>query len=153
MARLSDYRSDTRAINDGVWVRVGPEYDDLEILTRGFTDTFLDAQEARLTKAAQSYDADRAKIPNAERRTINAGLLEEFIVLDVRNLKDENEKLVEIGDFHHMLYEPEYGMLSRACWTAAGRVSTMSAAKLKAVMGNLGASSGSTSTGDHSAPA
>lgn len=143
MAKLKDFRTDTQAINDGVWIKVGAEFDDLEILTRGFTDQFFDAQEARLERAAQAYGGDRAKIPNAERRTVNASLLEDFLVLDVRNLDDEG-KPVSKEDFYSMLYTPQYGMLARACWSSAGKVSSMSAEKLKVALGNFDSSSTST---------
>lgn len=153
MAKLANFRVDTRAINDGAWIRVGPEYDDLEILSRGFTDDFLDAQEARLQKAAQAYNGDQAKIPNGERRSINASLLEDFLILDIRNMVDELGKVVEIKDFHSMLYEPDYSMLSRACWLSAGRVTNTSAEKLKSQLGNSVASSRSISPGAGSAVA
>jgi len=142
MAQLKDFRTDSKAINDGVWIRVGPEFGDIEILTRGFTDRFIDAQEALLTRAAQPYGNNRDNIPNAERRSINASLLEDYLVIDVRNLLD-GERTVSVKDFHSMLYEPSYQQLMRACFNSAGRVSTLSEERLRAVLGNLEGSSAS----------
>ncbi|MDR3474428.1 MAG: hypothetical protein P4M09_22495 [Devosia sp.] len=144
MAKLASFRTDTRAIQDGKWIRVSEAlYDDLEILTRGYTDAFVDAQTARLTKAATPYDGNQTQIPNAERRQVNAGLLREFLVLDVRNLMGDDEQPVTRDAFLAMLDDPAYGRLARACWEAAGRVSTQSVAQVAAAAGNsVTASSG-----------
>jgi hypothetical protein len=147
MVELSEFRTDTRAINDGVWIRVNEAaYGDLDILSRGFTDDFVDAQNARVTKAAEPYGGERTRVPNSEMRTINASLLEDFLVLDVRNLRD-GERVVEVAQFHMMLYDPAYNRLARACWEAAGRVTTRSEAQVKAASGNSHAPFASTSTG------
>lgn len=137
MAKLSDFRSNSRAIQDGAWVRVNEAvYGDLEILTRGFTDEFIDAQNAALDKAAERFDKDRSRIGNAELRAINAGLLREHLVLDVRNLSDDDDQPVSIDKFHEMLADAEFAKLSRACWEAANKVSNMSKKQLDAAMGN-----------------
>jgi hypothetical protein len=138
MARLSEFRVDSRAIADGAWVRVDDAlYGDLEILTRGFTDEFVDAQTARLARAANAYNNDQTRIPNAERRKINASLLRDFLVLDVRNLTDDDGHAVACDAFHAMLDDPAYFRLARACFEAAGRVSTQSEAQLRAAQGNF----------------
>ena len=137
MARLSDFRSDTRAMADGAWVRVDDAmYDDLEILTRGFTDQFVDAQSRRLAKAAQPFNGAQDRIPNAIRRAINAGLLKEYLVLGVRNLLDEHDQPVTLDAFFEMLGDPAYARLSRACWDAAAQVSVKSAEQLEHAAGN-----------------
>lgn len=136
MVDLSEFKTDTRAINDGSWIRVNEAlYGDLEILTRGFTDDFVDANNARMGKAAQDYGGDRTLIPNSELRRLNASLLEDFLVLDVKNLK-RGETAVTVADFHAMLYDPAFNRLARACWDAAGRVSTRSMAQLENARGN-----------------
>jgi hypothetical protein len=137
MARLQDFRSDTRAIADGAWIRVDEAmYDDLEILTRGFTDAFVDAQNRRLAKAAQPFNGDQTRIPNAVRRAINAGLLKDYLVLGVRNLLDEHDQPVTLEAFLEMLGDPAYARLARACFEAAGQVSVKSAEQLEAAAGN-----------------
>jgi hypothetical protein len=152
MVSLSEFRSDTRAINDGVWIRVNEaSYGDLEIKSRGFTDDFVDAQNTRLGKAAEAYNGDRTRLPNSELRKINASLLEDFLVLDVRNLTD-GDQVVPVAVFHTMLYDPAFNRLSRACWEAASRVTTRSEAQIKAASGNSHAPSGFTSTGATSDP-
>jgi hypothetical protein len=139
MARLSEFRVDSRAIADGAWVRVDEAlYGDLDILTRGFTDDFIDAQTARLARAATPYGGNQEKIPNAERRKINASLLRDFLVLDVRNLLDDADQPVSVQAFHGMLDDPAYYRLARACFEAAGRVSSQSEDQLRHALGNSG---------------
>jgi hypothetical protein len=151
MALLSDFRVDSRAINEGKWVRVNETlYEDLEILTRGFTDDFIDAQNARLAKAAEPYNGDQTRIPNAVRRQVNAGLLRDFLVLNVRNLWEDAEKTqaVPVQDFVAKLGDQDYNILARACWEAAGRVSAERGALLKAAVGNspIASATGSAAT-------
>lgn len=158
MAKLSDFRADTNAINDGVWTRVSEaNYGDLEILSRGFTDEFIDSQNAMMMKAAAKHAppgtplTDRQSyIPNSVMRTINAELLRRHLVLDVRNLLDDAGNAVPVAKFHEMLGDMKYGRLARACWEAAGSVSLRSAEELETAMGNLPGDSGSNSTGGNS---
>ncbi|HJZ22049.1 MAG TPA: hypothetical protein VJ226_13890 [Bradyrhizobium sp.] len=138
MAKLSAFRADTKAIQDGVWLRVNDAlYDDLEIQTRGYTDEFVDAQTLRLARAAESLNGDTTRIPNAVRRLINGELIRDFLVLGVRNLADDDGQPVTIAAFKQMLTDPAYYKLSRACFDAAARVTTKSADQVVAAMGNL----------------
>lgn len=145
MAKLSDFTSDTKAISDGVWLRVNEAvYGDLEILSRGYTDEFVDAQNARLRRAADPYGGDRTQIPNAIWRTVNASLCRDILVLGVRNLKDDDGNEVTLDAFYDMLDHPKYQKLARAAMDAAARVTTASGEQLKVMTGNsIGASSGS----------
>jgi hypothetical protein len=137
MAKLSAFRSNTKAIKDGAWVRVNEAlYDDLEIQTRGYTDEFVDAQTMRLIRAAEPFNGDQTRIPNAVRRAVNAGLLREFLILDVRNLADDDDQPVTRESFLTMLDDPTYKVLARACFEAASRVSNQSAEQVKAAAGN-----------------
>ena len=138
MAKLSAFRSDRKAIVDGAWVRVNEAlYDDLEILTRGFTDEFVDAQTLRLQRAAEPYAGDQTRIPNALRREVNAGLLRDYLVLGVRNLIDDDTgDPVTLDAFLTMLDDPQYFRLNRASFDAAGRVTTQSAKQIEHAMGN-----------------
>lgn len=137
MAKLSAFRTDVRAINDGIWITVDERlFDDLQIQTRGFTDEFLDAQAARIQAAADRHEGDRARIPNAEMRRINAGLVREFLVLGVRNLQHDDERPVTLDEFLAMLDRAEYARLHQACWKAAGKVTTRTAAQLETAAGN-----------------
>jgi len=146
MAKLSDFRSDTKAIQDGAWIRVNEAlYDDLEIQTRGYTDEFVDAQTLRLARAAEPFNNDLTRIPNAVRRTINGDLLREFLVLGVRNLADDDGEPVTRDDFLAMLGDPAYYKLARACFDAAGRVTSKAAEQVKAAMGNSAPVSSGTS--------
>jgi hypothetical protein len=123
MVKLSDFRSDTKAIQDGVWVRVDERnYGDLEILSRGSTDEFIDASADRWAKAAEKYGGDRSRIPNSEGRKIQASLFEDYLILDVRNLSDDDGNPVDVRTFHAMLYDPQFQKLSNACRDAVAKV-------------------------------
>ena len=148
MVSITEFRTDTRAINDGTWIRVHEgAYGNLEILSRGFTDEFIDAQTARVAKAAELYGGNKERIPNSQLRSINASLMEDYVVLDVRNLTDEKGEPVSVKDFHSMLYQPGYGRLARACWEAAAAVSNRSQAQMEAAVGNSSTRSGPTLNG------
>lgn len=140
---ISTLKVDTRAMSDGRWVTVGGSYGDLKIYSRGFTDEFYDAQTAKLANATQMFGGAQADIPNAIRRRINAELLQEFLVLDVRNLM-AGEAAVPVADFHAMLFQADYVKLAAACWQAAARVSSMTKEQLDSAEGNSGGASGST---------
>ncbi len=150
MADLKEFQVDTRAIADGVWIEVNPAaYGDLEILSRGFTDEFVDAQNRKMTNAAEQYSGDRAQITNSQLRSINASLLEDYLVVNVRNLTSSGQP-VPVEDFHSMLYKPEFHRLARACWEAAARVTTRSVAQIETAKGNSPARSESGSAGANS---
>jgi hypothetical protein len=149
VAALRDFRIDTRAIQDGAWIRVNESlYGDLEILTRGFTDEFVDANKQRTKHLASRYGGDSDRIPNADMRELNASLLREYLVLDVRNLTDDDGEVVKAAEFHGLLGDPAYGQLARACWDAAGRVSTQSAEQLEGAVKNSHRLSRSNSNGE-----
>ena len=143
MAKLKDFRSDIRAINDGVWVPVHEAFGDLEIQVRGFTDAFHDARTLRTIAAAEPYGNDKEKIPNADQRRINASLMEDYLIIGVRNLIGDNGEPVELEEFHRLLYLPDYARLSRSCWLAAGQVSARSATQIEDAVKNLPSGSNS----------
>jgi hypothetical protein len=152
MVSINEFRADSKAINEGDWVRVdSARYGDLEILTRGFTDDFIDAQNARTEKLAESFMGDRTRILNSDMRKMNASLIEDYLVIDVRNLTDEKGEPVSVALFHAMLYQPEYARLARASWAAAARISTRSVAQMEDARGNLPKPSASASNGGTSA--
>jgi len=136
MANLKEFQSDIRAINDGIWVRVNEAYRDLEIQVRGFTDQFHDARTARQIAAAEGYGGDEKRIPNDVQRRINASLMQDFLIIGVRNLDNGDGQPVTIEQFHELLFQPDYGRLSRMVWDAAGRVSARSMAQVEAAAKN-----------------
>jgi hypothetical protein len=135
LVSLREFRTDTKAVNDGEWVPLR-QYGDLEIQSRGFTDDFVDAQTERLAKAAEPYQNNAARVPNSALRQLNASLLEDHLIIGVRNLVDENGEPVTLQAFHALLYDPAYNKLMRACWDAAQSISTRSLAQLDAARGN-----------------
>jgi hypothetical protein len=142
MAKLSKFRTDSRAIQEGEWIVVGDEYEDLEIRTRGFTDAYFDAQAARQRRAAVSLGGDVSKLPSGLRRQINIDCLIQHVVLDVRNLEDDKGQPVTAEQFHALLRDPDYSELVVACFSAAGKVGQRRQADLEDAVGNSAAASG-----------
>jgi hypothetical protein len=136
MAKLSAFKTDSKAIHEGEWIRVGEEYDDLDIRTRGFTDAYFDAQAAKQRKAAVGFGGDVSKLPSALRRQINIECLLAHVVLDVRNLQHDDGRNVTFEEFKEMLRDPDYGELLSACFKAASMVGQRRAADLEDAAGN-----------------
>lgn len=129
MANLKEFRTDVRAINEGTWIPI-LEFG-FEIQVRGLTDGYWDARTLRMQKAAEAYGNDEKKIPNAEQRRINASLMEDFLIIGVRNLLGDDGEPVSVETFHKLLYQEDYQRLSRMCFDAAAKVSTRSIAQLE----------------------
>lgn len=138
MAKLSQFKQNSRAIQEGEWVRVGEEYEDLEIHTRGFTDAYYDAQAARQRRAAVSLGGDTTKIPSAIRRAINIGCLIDHVLLSppVRNLQHDDGRDVTADEFEEMLRDPDYPELFLACFKAASQVGQRRGGDLEEAKGN-----------------
>ena len=148
MAKLSAFKTDSRAINEGEWVRVGEEYDDLEIKTRGLTDAYFDAQAAKQRRAAVGFGGDTSKLPTALRRKINIECLGQHVILDVRNLEDDvTGQPITVERFKALLEDADYGDLVTACFKAATQVGQRRAADLEEAAGNSEAVSAGTSNG------
>ena len=148
MAKLSAFKTDSRAVNEGEWVRVGEEYDDLEVRTRGFTDAYFDAQAAKQRRAAVSFGGDTNKLPMALRRKINIECLTQHVILDVRNLEDDiTGQPMTVERFKALLEDPDYGDLLTACFKAASQVGQRRATELEEAAGNSVPASASTSSG------
>lgn len=108
---------------DGEWVRVGDEYDDLEIQTRGFTDEYTDMRNARLRRLSmQRHSGDATKITTAENRELTIDCLEEKCLLGVRNLVDDAGQPVSLAMFLGMLRDPDYAELYTAALVACANV-------------------------------
>ena len=135
--KLSALKIDSAAINDGVWVDI-EQFPGLRIKTRGYTDAFVDAQSRRLAVAADKYRGDPARIPNADRRAINAGLLNDFLILDVDGLysDDAETQKVSVEDFRKLLADPDYARLMRCCWEAASLVASGAVKQAEEAEGN-----------------
>ncbi|MFS8368838.1 hypothetical protein [Acetobacter indonesiensis] len=137
MAKLSDLKIDSAAIADGVIVPI-EEIPGLKIKVRGYTDQFIDAQNRRLSQAAEKFRGDISRIPNAIRRQINAGLLTEFLLVDVQGLYNDDAETdpVTLDQFKTLLANPDYARLSRACWEAAALVQSGAVTQAEHAEGN-----------------
>jgi hypothetical protein len=135
MANLNEFQVDMRAIKDGAWTRVHEAYGDLEIQVRGITDEYIDSRTARMIAAAEPYGGDEKRIPNADVRRINASLMEEFLIIGVRNLHDGDQE-VTLEQFHKLLYRPDYARLTRLCWEAVFKINSRSVAQIETASKN-----------------
>ena len=152
MAKLSDLTISMHAIQDGEWVRVDEaEFGDLEILARGFSDEFIDAQRASEARLLRKYGTVTA-IPNAVQRVANAELLRGYLIVDVRNLEHDDGTPVTVQEFHAMLDHPKYTRLSDASWRAARRNTVQIADELEIAVGNSPRRSKLSSNGEARAP-
>lgn len=126
MAKLSDFAVDADAIKDGEWVRLGGDYDDIEIHTRGLTDQYWDTTSAKQRKMAQGFNGDTEALPVRHRRDINTRAFIEHCLLDppVKNLFHDDARTKEVTgeEFRKMLLDPRYQKLVAACYAAARRV-------------------------------
>lgn len=136
MARLAAFRVDSVAIENGEWKSPGEEYDDLEIRVRGLTDSYFDAQAAKLRRAALAHGGDASKVSNAVHKQIRAECLAAHVVLDVRNLAGPDGQPVTAEQFKALLLEPDYGELVIAVLKAAAQVGRGAAAELADAKGN-----------------
>ncbi|MGC2853956.1 hypothetical protein ACM64Y_00640 [Novispirillum sp. DQ9] len=127
MAKISAFKIDSKARQEGEWVRLGGEFEDIEIHTRALTDAYHDAVANKLRKAARGFGGDENQVPTAHRRKINVDCLIAHALLEpaVRNLKDDQGNDVTHGQFLDMLRDPDYLPLVTACFMAAARVGTM----------------------------
>jgi hypothetical protein len=136
MAKLSAFRQDAKAIAEGEWMRVGEEYGDLEIHSRGFTDEYFDAQAALQRQAAVGLGVEVSRLPSKVRRRINIDCLIQHVVLDVRNLTHDDGPAVTFDEFCGFLRDPSYVELVTACFKAAGKVGQRRTAELEDALGN-----------------
>lgn len=152
MAKLSAFRTNSRAIIEGEWIGV-PEFGDLEILTRGFGDAYTDAMALRQRRAAVGLAGDTTKLPAAIRRAININCLIEFVLLDVRNLTDDDgERPIEFPEFCELLRNPDFETLVVACLQAAAQVGQRQRVDLEEAAGPLAQHSGIRSNGAATQP-
>ena len=136
MARLSAFKVDSNLVETGAWVSPGEEYDDMEIRTRGYTDTYYNALNARNRRAAVGFGNDVVKLPNEIRRDIQIDCLIKHCLLDVRNVVDDDGKPVDFARFCDMLRDKDYSQLVVASMTAASLVGRQVAQDKEDAAGN-----------------
>lgn len=136
MARLSSFRVDPRAAEDGSWHSPGEEYEDLEIQSRAMGDRYSDALAAKRRRAAASLAGDTSKIPMAIARRLMVDALVEHCLQDVRNLADDAGEPVTFEQFCAMLRDPAYPDLLVAAIRAASMAGNVRAETTGDAAGN-----------------
>lgn len=136
MAKLTSFKIDSRARETGEWISPGDEFDDLEIHTRGLTDSYIDARAAKMRKASLAYGGDASKIPNAKVREIVVDCLLAHCTLDVRNLTDADGSPVTFEQFGALLRTGDYPDLIDAALRAATMVGQRKASDTADAAGN-----------------
>jgi uncharacterized protein YukE len=127
MANLASRKRNSTAYTSGVWKRPDPDMD-LEILTLGMGDEYLDMQAAKQRKAAKGFGGDTEKLPAAMKRKINIECLIACCLRDVK-FNDDDGNPVSFAEFCEFLRDPEWaGALDSGfnTWlaTSADRAST-----------------------------
>ncbi|MBP2302520.1 hypothetical protein [Azospirillum picis] len=117
MANLASRKRSSTAYTAGVWKRPDPDMD-LQILTLGMGDDYLDMQAAKQRKAAKGFGGDTEKLPAAMKRKINIECLIACCIRDVK-FKDDDGNDVSFEEFLEFLRDPEYPDISNAAFTAA----------------------------------
>lgn len=136
MAKLSAFRVDSRAADEGAWLSPGDEYDDLEIKTRAMGDRYSDALTAKRRRAAVSLGGDTSKIPAAVARALLVDSLIDHCLQDVRGLSDDSGKPVDFAAFCALLRDPAYPDLLVAAIRAATAAGNVRAAVTEEAAGN-----------------
>lgn len=135
MATLEKFRRNSRAVREGEWVRVGDEYDDLEIRTRGYTDAYFDAHDEMMSKAVKAA-GEAKKLSSAVRREITVECMIRHLLLDVRNLTRADGRPVTFEEFCGMLRDPDYLELVAACVRAVEKVGRQRQDEVQEAAGN-----------------
>lgn len=136
MTKLSAFKIDSKALENGEWVQPGEEYGTLEILTRGFTDAYVDAKAARMRKVALGFAGDVNKIPNAIGRAITTECLIAHVLLDVRGIEGDDGQPIGFAAFCDLLRDPDYSDLLNAVVAAAAQSGKRNKALLALDAGN-----------------
>lgn len=138
MARLSAYRIDTSVRTHGEWVELpGDPFVGVEVLSRGFTDAYTDAKNARLRKAANARGGDLNKVPTAVQREIIVECMIEHCLLDVRGLTNDDDSAVSFAQFCAALRDqPAYESLYIGVVNATASVGLARAEDVKDAAGN-----------------
>lgn len=122
MARIGAFKIDSKAIETGEWQRLGEEFDDAEVMVRGFTDAYSNAHAAKLRRAAKPFNGDTSKLPVEISRALLIESVLQHVLLDVRGIQDVDGTPATKDHMAKWLPDPDYAPLLIATLAAAGRV-------------------------------
>jgi hypothetical protein len=156
MPDLGKHAADVRAIRDGAWERPGPNWENLELLVRGFgphySDAFSAVQRDTVRKARQDGvlkpRQEWLDLPQEQRDEVSDQVMLKHIFIDVKNLTLGDE-VITPPRFRELATDPQYrDYLMGALYQAAENVTARRADQKEAAKGNSQPPSTSSYNGD-----
>ena len=136
MPKLSAYRIDPSIRHDGEWVALGDEFGGIEIRTRGFTDAYTDAKNARLRQVARAYAGDVMKIPTAAQREIVIEAMIAHVLVGVRGAQNDDGSDTTFAQFCDAIRLPDYEDVYVAVVNACAQAGRARAEEVRAAAKN-----------------
>ncbi len=104
----------------GEWVRLTPDYGDLEIRTRGVSASYERAKASGTKAAALKLGVPEDHLPSSVQQKIEAEILCKEAVTGVRNLTEDDGSESTFARFRGFLKHRGYRLLLGACIRASG---------------------------------
>lgn len=141
--KVGSFRRDAKAMRQGEWVSPGPEFGEVEILTRAMLPAYYDALAARTAREARRVGGE-AKIGMAFKNKVIVDCMIEFCLQDIRGLENDDGSPVTFEQYVEMIREEDYAELATMAIQATAQVGrTREDAKQDAAGNSHGASTAS----------
>jgi hypothetical protein len=109
------------ALNErGEWIRLAPEYGNLEIRTRGVSASYERAKASGIRAAALKLGVPNDQLPPSVQQKIEGESLCKEVVTGVRNLTEDDGSESTFARFRGLLKHRGYRLLLGACIRASG---------------------------------
>ena len=135
--KLSAVRRDPSVFKSGEWVHLpGDEFDGAAILTRGFTDAYMNAKNAAFRRVSSAYGGAE-KVPVEKNREVVINAMVDHVLLDVRGIEDDAGQPITLDAFVACLRDqPSYEYLYTAVIAATAMAGVKRAADIEEAAGN-----------------
>lgn len=134
--KVGSFRRDAKAMRDGEWVSPGPEFGEVEILTRAMLPAYFDAVNAKTAREARRVGGE-AKIGQAFRNKVIVDCLIEHCLMDIRGLENDDGSPVSFEQFCDMIQQEEFSELATMALQATNQVGRSRDDELADALGNL----------------